>query len=151
MSARFRKVLVFLVFVIAWDANQAVSAPHNNPDERAAVASKAVDGDFDFFYVPAEGLISDTTFITVSKAKGPSKMAVALGNAMVVADVSHKPIAVSGASDAKTEQVVIDALVSTGRDLLPGLHLVYVGGEAAGNRLKEIAAGYGAQFTFVKF
>ena len=146
-----RFVAPTVVLTVASFAVTTASAQVADMQQRIEVAAPLVPGSFKAFAVPSSGAIADETFIATSKLRGPSAIAKQLARVLEAADSSQLIIVVTGPSDAKTAQVIRDALAATGKTSLPLLTLVFVGGERASSEVQDSVSSYGATYKFAKY
>ena len=96
-------------------------------DPRLEAATAAFGGRFDYVYVPSEGRLADEVFLAMSRVAGPRKIARDLATLMAPAETELVRVLVTGPSEPKTLQVVLDALSFFEGRRIPHLELLYLG------------------------
>ena len=120
-------------------------------EDRARAAAKVAPGQFQLFYIPSSGEIADATFITVSKTRGPSSIAKQLSKILRSAENSSSSLAVSGPSDAKTAQVLTDAIRLLRGAKLDHVAIIFVGSKASASDVEAQVTSTGAKFVFAEY
>ena len=98
--------------------------------------------------IPAsENEIANQTFIGLSKSAGPSSMSKSIAKLFSQGEVEPTPVVIFGASDAKTKQVLLDALSLNKQKNLSKLQIVYFGSRDETGEIKALAQKLGVQYS----
>ena len=120
-------------------------------DPRLEKAKSAFGGGFDYVYVPSSGRLADEAFVAMSRVAGPRQIARDLASTMAPAETQPVRVLVTGPSDEKTLQVVLDALSFYQGRQIPHLELLYLGSPAHEGRLAREIAAVGAKLRFAPY
>ena len=120
-------------------------------DPRIEAATAAFGGRFDYVYVPSEGRLSDEAFLAMSRVAGPRQIARDLATVMAPAETESVRVLVTGPSDPKTLQVVLDALTFYEGRRIPHLELLYLGEPSHEALLARELSAVGAVLRFAPY
>ena len=120
-------------------------------DPRLETAKSVFGGGFDYVYVPSGGRLADEAFIAMSRVAGPRQVSRDLASTMAPAETQPVRVLVTGPSDEKTVQVVLDALSFYQGRQIPHLELLYLGNPAHEGRLAKEVAAVGAVLRFAPY
>ena len=120
-------------------------------DPRLEKAKSAFGGGFDYVYVPSSGRLADEAFVAMSRVAGPRQISRDLASTMAPAETQPVRVLVTGPSDEKTLQVVLDALSFYQGRQIPHLELLYLGNPAHEGRLAREIAAVGAELRFAPY
>jgi len=120
-------------------------------DLRIETATAAFGGQFDYVYVPSEGRLADEAFLAMSRVAGPRKIARDLATLMAPAETESVRVLVTGPSDPKTLQVVLDALSFFEGRRIPHLELLYLGEPSQEALLARELSEVGAVLRFTPY
>ena len=120
-------------------------------DPRLETAKSAFGGGFDYVYVPSSGRLADEAFVAMSRVAGPREISRDLASTMAPAETQPVRVLVTGPSDEKTVQVVLDALSFYQGRQIPHLELLYLGDPAHEGRLAKELAAVGAVLRFAPY
>ena len=138
-----------LVAALALSGCAAKKPPDLDPRLEAATA--AFGGRFDYVYVPSEGRLADEAFLAMSRVAGPRKIARDLATLMAPAETEPVRVLVTGPSDPKTLQVVLDALSFFEGRRIPHLELLYLGEPSQEALLARELSEVGAVLRFTSY
>ncbi len=122
----------------------------NDSDARIKVAAQTFGGRFDYLYIPTEGVVADTAFITASKLSR-SELARDLATRLAPAESRPVRILVTGASPEKTLRVIQDALSFHRDGGLPQLELLYLGDATSAAAIEPLVRAKGGRFRFTPY
>ena len=120
-------------------------------DPRIEAATAAFGGRFDYVYVPSEGRLADEAFLAMSRVAGPREIARDLATLMAPAETESVRVLVTGPSDPKTLQVVLDALTFFEGRRIPYLELLYLGEPSVEALLTRELSEVGAVLRFTPY
>lgn len=120
-------------------------------DPRIEAATAAFGGRFDYVYVPSEGRLADEAFLAMSRVAGPREIARELATLMAPAETESVRVLVTGPSDPKTLQVVLDALSFFEGRRIPHLELLYLGEPSHEALLARELSTVGATLRFAPY
>lgn len=138
-----------LVALVTVSGCASTKPPDLNP--RIEAATTAFGGKFDYVYVPSEGRLSDEAFLAMSRVAGPRKVARDLATLMAPAETESVRVLVTGPSDPKTVQVVLDALSFFEGRQIPHLELLYLGEPSHEALLARELSAVGATLRFTPY
>lgn len=99
-------------------------------DPRLEAATAAFGGTFEYLYVPSKGRLADRAFLAMSRVAGPHRISRDLATLMAPAEKDPVRILVTGPSEEKTLQVILDALTFYEERRIPHLEVLYLGDPA---------------------
>ena len=120
-------------------------------DPRLEAAKSVFGGTFTYVYVPSNGRLADEAFVAMSRVAGPRQISRDLASAMAPAETQPVRVLVTGPSDEKTLQVVVDALSFYEGRRIPHLELLSLGDPSIEARLAKEVAAVGAVLRFAPF
>ena len=148
-SLRDRLAVVVCAAALALVGCASVGPPDLDP--RLEAAKAAFGGGFSYVYVPSNGRLADEAFVAMSRVAGPRQIARDLASTIALAETQPVRVLVTGPSDEKTLQVVLDALsFYEGREI-PHLELLCVGDPSIEGRLAREVAAVGAVLRFAPY
>ena len=118
---------------------------------RIEAATAVFGSGFDYVYVPSEGRLADEAFLAMSRVAGPRKIARDLATLMAPAENEAVRVLVTGPSDPKTLQVVLDALSFFEGRRIPHLELLYLGEPSHESLLARELSAVGATLRFTPY
>lgn len=132
-------------------ASGCASQRPSDLDPRIEAATAAFGGRFDYVYVPSEGRLADEAFLAMSRVAGPREIARELATLMAPAETDSVRVLVTGPSDPKTLQVVLDALSFFEGRRIPHLELLYLGESSHEALLARELSAVGATLRFTPY
>jgi hypothetical protein len=130
----------------------ATAPPPDDSLQRVIAARKVLGAEhFQFFYVPAEGALRDSRFISHSRATGGSDTAQQLALHMAEGDRNELRLAVGGPNEAKTVQVIRDAVRSQSGRRFIYLTFLYVGDPQSAAAVRPQVEALAARFLMAAF
>ena len=122
-----------------------------NLDPVLESAKAAFGGTFEYIYIPSHGRLADEAFVAMSRVAGPRQIARDLASTIAPAETQAVRVLVTGPSNDKTLQVVLDALSYYEGRRVPHLEMLYLGNPVYEEELANAVAAVGGVLKFAPY
>ena len=122
----------------------------NDSEARVQLAAQTFGGRFQYLYIPTEGNVQDTAFVTASKL-GRSDLSRELATKIAPAELAPVRILVTGASAEKTLLVIEDAFSFHSDGGLPYLEFLFVGDASSAAVIEPLVRAKSGTFRYTPY